>query len=133
MPIQTTFKLLTIGEGNRLRLWKLEDGICVNITGFDCFEEKIVGCCSDLKETRFVYLHSDYSIYVFDCWRMTVTIRVKVDTRIVKIYRQSSAEREALLVRDSLKKLYSWNITDLQRERWMDFRNIIGSSSRTEE
>lgn len=130
---QTTMKLLTIGEGNRLRLWKLDDGICVNITGFDCFEEKIVGCASELKETRFVYLHSDYSIYVFDCWKMAVMLRIKTDARIVRLYRETVGDKELLVVRDSLKKLYAWNVTELQREKWMDFRNIIGSSTKTEE
>ena len=126
-------KLLTIGEGNRLRLWKLEDGVCVNITGFDCFEEKIIGCCSDLKETRFAYVHSDYSIYVFDCWRMIVMLRVKADARIVRLYRETVNGKEMLVLRDSLKKLYLWNVSELQKERSMDFRNIIGSSNRMED
>lgn len=112
-------------------MWKLDDGICVNITGFDAFEENIVGGCSDVAETRFVFLHSDFSLYVFDCWKMAVAARVKLDIKISKLYREVLDGKEVVIIRDSLRKNYVWDASEILREKWADFKNIISNNIKT--
>lgn len=122
---------MTVHKGNRLRLWKLDDGICVNISGFDLFDESIVGCCSDLIESRFVFLHSNFTLYVFDCWKMTVATKVKLEVKICKISRDVVDGKSVLIIKDSLRKHYLWDASEILKEKWSDFTSIISNNIKT--
>ena len=59
---------------------------------------------------------------------MTVVGRIKFDVRIMRLAMTMNDGKPSILIRDSLKKTYLWDASEILRDKWQDFRTIISNN-----
>lgn len=62
---------------------------------------------------------------------MTVATKVKLEVKICKISRDVVDGKSVLIIKDSLRKHYLWDASEILKEKWSDFTSIISNNIKT--